>query len=131
MFLNNLIVLVCNFCFSNSVYNKANIFLCLIEYELNSLLGASHLVDYISVHIQFDLERYLLNMHTQKKEKNSFSPGVFDYLLHRTHSKCSGNAMRNNIIIYSHITCYIMKNIKVGGFNVEWYMTKNLSIELL
>ena len=41
--------------------NKANIFLGLIEYELNSLLGASHLVDYISVHIRFDLERYLLN----------------------------------------------------------------------
>ena len=31
--------------------NKANIFLGLIEYELNSLLGASQLVDYISVHI--------------------------------------------------------------------------------
>ena len=60
MFLNNLIVLVCNFCFSNSPSNKANIFLGLIEYELNSLLGASHLVDYISVHIRFDLERYLL-----------------------------------------------------------------------
>ena len=60
LFLNNLIVLVCNFCFSNSPSNKANIFLGLIEYELNSLLGASHLVDYISVHIQFDLERYLL-----------------------------------------------------------------------
>ena len=43
-------------------YNKANIFLGLIEYELNSLLGASHLVDYISVHIRFDLERYLLIM---------------------------------------------------------------------
>ena len=42
-------------------YNKANIFLGLIEYELNSLLGASHLVDYISVHIRFDLERYLLS----------------------------------------------------------------------
>ena len=42
--------------------NKANIFLGLIEYELNSLLGASHLVDYISVHIRFDLERYLLNV---------------------------------------------------------------------
>ena len=40
--------------------NKANIFLGLIEYELNSLLSASHLVDYISVHIRFDLERYLL-----------------------------------------------------------------------
>ena len=42
-------------------YNKANIFLGLIKYELNSLLGASHLVDYISVHIRFDLERYLPN----------------------------------------------------------------------
>ena len=61
LFLNNLIVLVCNFCFSNSPYNKANIFLGLIEYELNSLLGALHLVDYISIHIRFDLERYLLN----------------------------------------------------------------------
>ena len=41
-------------------YNEANIFLGLIEHELNSLLGASHLVDYISIHIRFDLERYLL-----------------------------------------------------------------------
>ena len=41
-------------------YNEANIFLGLIEYELNSLLGSSHLRDYISVHIRFDLERYLL-----------------------------------------------------------------------
>ena len=41
-------------------YNKANIVLSLIEYELNSLLSASHLVDYISVHIRFNLERYLL-----------------------------------------------------------------------
>ena len=40
--------------------NKANIFLGLIEYELNSLLGTSHLVNYISVHIRFDLEIYLL-----------------------------------------------------------------------
>ena len=39
---------------------KANSFLGLIEYELNSLLGASHLVDHISVHIRFDLERCLL-----------------------------------------------------------------------
>ena len=43
-------------------YNKANIFLGLIKYELNSLLGASHLVDYISAHIQFDFERYLLSV---------------------------------------------------------------------
>ena len=42
---------------SSELYNKANIFLSLIEYELNSLLGA-----YISVHIRFDLERYLLNI---------------------------------------------------------------------
>ena len=40
--------------------NKANIFLGLIEYKLNSLLGALHLVDYVSFHIRFDLERYLL-----------------------------------------------------------------------
>ena len=33
--------------FSSRPSNKANIFLGLIEYELNSLLGASHLVDYI------------------------------------------------------------------------------------
>ena len=48
-------------------YNKASIFLGLIEYELNSLLGASHLVDYISVHIRFDLERYLLIISYQMK----------------------------------------------------------------
>ena len=41
-------------------FNKANIFLGLIEYELNSLLGSSHLANHISVHIRFDLERYLL-----------------------------------------------------------------------
>ena len=45
---------------SSGPCNNANIYLGLIEYELNSLLGASHLVDYISVHIRFDLERYLL-----------------------------------------------------------------------
>ena len=45
---------------SSGACNKANIFLGLIEYELNSLLGALHLVDYISVHIRIDLERYLL-----------------------------------------------------------------------
>ena len=44
---------------SSGPCDKANIFLGLIEYELNSLIGASHLVDYISVHIRFDLERYL------------------------------------------------------------------------
>ena len=53
-------------CFSNdltnSPFNKANIFLGLIEYELNSLLGAPYLVDYISVHIQFNLERSLVNI---------------------------------------------------------------------
>ena len=35
---------------SPRLYNKANIFLGLIEYELNSLLSALHLVDYISTH---------------------------------------------------------------------------------
>ena len=46
--------------FSSRLCNKANIFLGLIKYELNSLLGASHFV-YVSVHIRFDLEGYLLN----------------------------------------------------------------------
>ena len=45
---------------SSGPCNNASIFLSLIEYELNILLSASHLVDYISVHIRFDLERYLL-----------------------------------------------------------------------
>ena len=53
---------------SPRLYKKANIFLGLIEYELNSLLGASHLVDYISVHIRFDLERYLLNISSSAGE---------------------------------------------------------------
>ena len=38
-------------------YDTGNIFLSLIEYELNSLL-----VDYISVHIWFDLGWYLENV---------------------------------------------------------------------
>ena len=38
-------------------YDKTNICLGLIEYELNSLL-----VDTISDDIQFDLERYVLNI---------------------------------------------------------------------
>ena len=45
---------------SSGPLNKANILLGLIECELNSLHGASYVVDYISVHIQLDLERYLL-----------------------------------------------------------------------
>ena len=36
---------------SLGLYNKANIFLSLTEYDLNSPLSASNLVDYISVHI--------------------------------------------------------------------------------
>ena len=50
---------------SSGPYSKANIFHGLIEYELNSLLGSSHLVDYISVYIRFDLERYLLIITTK------------------------------------------------------------------
>ena len=42
---------ICKWCASSRASNKANILFGLIEYELNSLLGASHLVDYISVHI--------------------------------------------------------------------------------
>ena len=41
-----MIVLACNFCFHNSAYNKANIFLSLIEYELNSLLSALYISSY-------------------------------------------------------------------------------------
>ena len=47
---------------SSGPYNKANIFLGLIEYELNNLRGAKHVVGYISVHIRFNLERYLPNI---------------------------------------------------------------------
>ena len=47
---------------SSGPCNKADIFLGLIEYELNSLLGASHLLDYMSVHSRFDLEGHLLNI---------------------------------------------------------------------
>ena len=43
--------------------NKANIFVGLIEYELNSLRGAK------SVHIRFDLERYLLNIPRSSKRR--------------------------------------------------------------
>ena len=53
--------LVFNFCFSNSLYIETDIIIGLIEYGQNSLLGASHLVDYISFHIQFGLERHLLS----------------------------------------------------------------------
>ena len=40
----------CANAFSSRLFNKANIFLGLIKYELNSLLGASHLV-YIYIYI--------------------------------------------------------------------------------
>ena len=46
---------------SSAPYDKENVFLHIIEYELNGLLGALYLIDYISVHILIDLERYLLN----------------------------------------------------------------------
>ena len=42
--------------------NKTNIFFGLIEYELKSLLGASHLIDYTPVDIRLNLERYLLKI---------------------------------------------------------------------
>ena len=45
---------------SKSLYNITNIFRGLIEIELNSQFGALLLMDYISVHIQLGLERYLL-----------------------------------------------------------------------
>ena len=43
-------------------YTKVNIHLGLIEYKLDYLLGASHFVDYKSVHTQLDPQRWLLNM---------------------------------------------------------------------
>ena len=55
---------------SSGSSNKANIFLGLIKCELNSLLGVSHLVDYISVHIRFNLERYLLIITQRITETN-------------------------------------------------------------
>ena len=60
---------------SSKPSDKANIFRGLIECELNSLLSASHLVDYISVHIRFDLERYLLNSWTAAFLKDRFPVG--------------------------------------------------------
>ena len=47
--------------------NEANIFLSLIEYELNSLRAAN-----ISVHVSFDLERYLLNIMHVMLERASY-----------------------------------------------------------
>ena len=44
-------------------------FLSNIDYELNSLLDASHLVDYISVHIRFNLKRYFLNIYNMNENK--------------------------------------------------------------
>ena len=43
--------MVFSFCFSNSIYNETDIIIGLIEYEQNSLLGASHLIDYISYQV--------------------------------------------------------------------------------
>ena len=43
---------------SSGTCNKANIFLGLNEYEMSSLLRASHFID----PVRFDLERYLLNI---------------------------------------------------------------------
>ena len=68
--------------FSSRPSNKVNIFLGLIEYELNSLLGASHLVDYISVHIRFDLERYLLNKPDQQDKGNVQRVAVSRFVFH-------------------------------------------------
>ena len=81
---------------SSRASNKANIFLGLIEYELNSLLGASHLVDYISVHIRFDLERYLLI-----RVESEFWPK-----LGNNRSACLWQHET------SHTSCYIFKLLK-------------------
>ena len=43
---------------------------------MNSLLGVSHLVDYISFHIRFYLERYLLDVTCQIKATWSIMAGA-------------------------------------------------------
>ena len=86
--LNDLIVFGLQFFFSNSKYNKTSIFLGLIEYKLNSLLGASHLVEYISVHIQFDLERYVLIIYSQGCHKFAKFTKFFPQLSSFLSSKC-------------------------------------------
>ena len=104
------------FLFHNSPSNKANIFLGLIEYELNSLLGASHLVDYISVHIRFDLERYLLNINPMDKlgdchnNENGVEPGanVSWFKTHIANGFCEGhpNTSLHNFGIVIRIHCH-------------------------
>ena len=60
---------------SPGVYNKGNIFLGVIEYGLNCLISALHLVHFTSVHIRFDLERYLLIIRQiQIQRENSTNP---------------------------------------------------------
>ena len=77
--------------------DKANIFLGLIEYELNSLLGALHLVDYISVHIRFDLERYLLIMNPSRY------PICMGQFLHFSHHNGLMHHVEKILLQYSHI----------------------------
>ena len=53
----NLINVVCILLYDYQVEAQG-----LLDEQRNLSLVESHLVDYISVHIRFDLERYLLNM---------------------------------------------------------------------
>ena len=124
LFLNNLIVLVCNFCFSNSTNNKANIFLGLIEYELNSLLGASHLVDYISIHIRFDLERYLLNIYARKS-----LPSIADCAIKKVSTlRWFENTIKTKRILRKNI---MRSNGSIEMLTIDYYMHPQVQVLLL
>ena len=59
---------------SPETYNEANFFIGFIEYEVNSLLHALQLIDYILVisNIRFHLERYLPNAILRSIGPNGF-----------------------------------------------------------
>ena len=77
--------------------NKANISLGLIEYDLNGLLGASHRDTEYSVHIRFDLERYLL-------------------IIRLPWSRCSGHKKKTRGLYGHNDSCVSRRLIAVLGF---------------
>ena len=115
--------------------NKANIFLGLIEYELNSLLGASHLVDYISVHIRFDLERYLLiicnfdsclRRNTSAKHRSSSNHAI---LKDREGTFCVALFLKSRCQAHlknkPRFDAFVAKTRRQG---FEWYLTQVCSL---
>ena len=93
--------------------NKANIFLSLIEHELHSLLGALHLVDYISIHIRFDLERYLLIIHQQLL---AILQGLTRFV-HSFGSSCFRQApsLSVHVVILFSGTYYLLGTVRLKG----------------